>query len=398
MTAALRQTGALFFDAYRELNARKLFWVVLGLSWLIALSFAAVGINQEGITVLWWEVPLPLFNLSVLPNKAMFYKFLFFSLGFNFWLTWFATILALISTASIIPEFVAGGSVDMLLSKPVGRARLFLTKYITGLLFAGIQVAAFSLAAFLVIGIRGEEWVFSLFLAIPLVVLFFSYIYVISAFVGLLTRSTIASILAALAFWFLAIFPAGATEMILLEQRVTYDQAVLILSTEREAQQAALEQQAAREAAGEPAVVEETEANSGRRNRQRAARPVTPEMLATTEERLEAAERDRKAWNNRHAWAFAVKTILPKTTETMGLLERRLIAVGDMDTFTQNAAQQGFVQDKQVHGIRIAQRAIQRAIEDELRSRSLWWIIGTSLLFQGAVLGLASWIFARRDF
>jgi hypothetical protein len=394
MMVALRQTGALFIDAYRELNARKLFWVVLVLSGLVVASFAAVGIYEQGLKVLWWEIPIPMFNSNMLPGEAFFYKFIFFTFGFQIWLTWAATILAIVSTASIIPDFVAGGAVDMQLSKPVGRVRLFITKYLTGLLFAGLQVTVFTLAAFLVIGLRGGEWVWALFLAIPLVVLFFSYIYVVSATIGVLTRSTIAALLGAIGFWFF-IFLANMTETVFLQQRITYDQAVLILSGNQEAQRAELEARAGGEETVAPPAEGET---SSRRNRVQS-RPVTPEMLAKTEANLEAAERDRARWMRLHAWAFAGKTVLPKTSETLGMLERRLLSASDMDTFMQRAEQQGAMQPLQeVHGVRLSQRMLQRELQDELRSRSGVWIIGTSLIFQGAVLAFATMVFVRRDF
>ena len=39
----LTQTLALLLDAYRELNAKKLFWITMILSGVIVLAFAAVG-------------------------------------------------------------------------------------------------------------------------------------------------------------------------------------------------------------------------------------------------------------------------------------------------------------------------------------------------------------------
>jgi ABC-type transport system involved in multi-copper enzyme maturation permease subunit len=387
MTLILRQTGALFLDAYRELNARKLFWVVLALSAICVLAFAAVGINENGLVLLWWQLPVPMVS-QLFPSKALFYKFLFFELGFKFWLTWAATILALISTASLIPDFVAGGSVDMLLAKPVSRARLFVTKYLTGLLFAALQVTVFSVAAFLVIGLRGGEWILSLFLAIPLVVLFFSYLFAVSALVGLLTRSTIAALIGVMVFWFV-IFIANATESGLLSERIKYDQAVLILSSDREMQRAELEAGQG----GEPEVPAETS------NRRRPRRPATPESLAQLEANLEAAEQDRRFWARWHAWAFAVKSVLPKTGETMGILGRKLISAGELDAFTQNVEQQAALgPDVQVHGVRLSQRTLQRELQNELRARGAWWIIGTSLGFELAVLAGAVWVFARRDF
>ena len=92
-----------------------------------------------------------------------------------------------------------------MLSKPIGRSRLFLLKFLTGLLFAAIQVTVFTVASFLVIGIRGGDWEPWLFVAIPLVVLFYSYLFAVQAVIGLLTRSVIASVIGVMFFW-LAIF------------------------------------------------------------------------------------------------------------------------------------------------------------------------------------------------
>jgi len=34
----------------------------------------------------------------------------------------------------------------------------------------------------------------------------------------------------------------------------------------------------------------------------------------------------------------------------------------------------------------------------EFNRRSLFWVIGTSMIFEGVMLSLAAWIFCRRDF
>src|SRR3954465_12840878 len=142
----IRQTLALLLDAYRELNARKLFWIVLSISLLVAAAFASVGITENGVSLLGWEIHIAFVNARVLPSKAFFYKFLFYHFGFGFWLTWAATILALISTAGLIPDFVPSGAIDPPLAKPIGRVRLFITKYLASLLFVAIQVSLFTAA------------------------------------------------------------------------------------------------------------------------------------------------------------------------------------------------------------------------------------------------------------
>ena len=47
----MTQTLAIFYDAYRSLNARKVFWIALIMSLLVAGAFALVGINEKGISI-----------------------------------------------------------------------------------------------------------------------------------------------------------------------------------------------------------------------------------------------------------------------------------------------------------------------------------------------------------
>ncbi|HHN78003.1 MAG TPA: hypothetical protein ENK11_04930, partial [Phycisphaerales bacterium] len=94
----LRQTAALLVDAYRELNAKKLFWITMVLSCVIVLVMACLGIGKRGVTFLGWDLSfIPITSDTLKPN--VFYKVLFSNLGIGVWLSWAATILALISTA-----------------------------------------------------------------------------------------------------------------------------------------------------------------------------------------------------------------------------------------------------------------------------------------------------------
>ena len=43
---------AMLLDAYRELNSRKLFWVTLGLSAMVVVSYGSIGFNEQGMSVL----------------------------------------------------------------------------------------------------------------------------------------------------------------------------------------------------------------------------------------------------------------------------------------------------------------------------------------------------------
>ena len=62
MTAFL----AILIDTYRELSSRRLFWLSMGLSALVVLAFAVIGINEKGMSILTWTIELPLLNTLIL--------------------------------------------------------------------------------------------------------------------------------------------------------------------------------------------------------------------------------------------------------------------------------------------------------------------------------------------
>jgi hypothetical protein len=41
---------------------------------------------------------------------------------------------------------------------------------------------------------------------------------------------------------------------------------------------------------------------------------------------------------------------------------------------------------------------VQQQVEEEIGVRDLPWIAGTSLGFEAVILGMAAWVFCRRDF
>ena len=109
--------------------------------------------------------------------------------GISIWLSWAATILALVSTAGIFSDLDQPG-VRLTCSCPDRSAGCgcFLTGVlVAGLLFVTLQVVVFCLASFLVIGLRGGAWEPGLFIAVPLVVCFFSYLYAVCVLLGVVT-------------------------------------------------------------------------------------------------------------------------------------------------------------------------------------------------------------------
>jgi ABC-type transport system involved in multi-copper enzyme maturation permease subunit len=364
------QTVALFVDAYRELNARKLFWATLILSAVVVATFAFIGITEKGVRIGVWDFEL--FGLTTeIMSPEEFYKSMFVNFGIGFWLAWIATIMALVSTASIFPDFVSSGAIDLALSKPIGRLRLFLTKYLSGLLFVTLQVTVFSGAAFLLIGIMGGAWEPALFLSIPIIVLFFSYLYCICVLLGILTRSTIAALMLTLLVWF-AIFLVHSAESSLLTFKFLFGQQQEAQSYQLEQRQKSLSALESEEVPDQEKI-EQMTAGIDQLEKQQESNQLTLGRLETA-----------------HRISMLVKTVLPKTNETVGLLRRWLIQLAELPEQEATPPEDPFSSGRNV--------ALEREIEEQLRERSVAWIGGTSLLFELAVLGLAAWIFVRRDY
>lgn len=391
----MRQTWAIVLDGYRELNAKKLFWLALAISALVVLAFSAVALTPTGIKVLAWEFPFDL-NLSLISN-ATFYKLMFQSLGISFWLTWAASILGLVATCAMIPDFTAGGAVELALSKPISRARLFLTKYFTGLLFMFLQVSVFSLAAFLLIGIRGREWVPSLLLAVPIVTLTYSYLFSVCALVGLITRSTIFSLVATLIVWLL-IFAVHTLETgVMLQLRVAAE-----MNVQRTQQW--LDGDSGE---GGPATKPATGFLGSVVN---AIKPgPKPPNREDMESRLERHKEEVERWTAWHQGFYVLKTVLPKTSETTGLLQRAIFAKGELDMFMDSQVEHAErMQENQKKALGrkdpleralvLGDPRVSREAEKRVNQRSVWWVLGTSVGFEAILLTIACWLFARRDF
>lgn len=376
------QTLALFKDAYRELNAKKLFWIVLALSGIVVAAFGAVGLTPTGMKVLWWDFE-SFFNSSVIA-PATFYKLMFVNLGIAIWLAWVATILALVSTAGIIPDFVSSGSIELVLSRPIGRLRLFLTKYLTGLLFVTLQVTIFTAAAFLVIGIRGKAWELGLFWAVPLTVCFFSYLFSICVVIGMWSRSTIAALLLTVLCWFL-IFGLHATE------------STFLMVSERSAM--TIEVGNKKVADLERDQVAERAKNQDKDDAGSAPTGPAPEEAAELARIKDAVARAEKS----HRWQsltqrvlFHAKTALPKTSETIELLKRTLIKSADMEKFAEKQKPPPMMFPGEV--IHVDPRKLEKRVEAVMHGRSVSWVIGTSLAFEAVMVGIGALMFCRRDF
>ncbi len=382
MKLALTQTLAIFRDAYRELNSKRMFWIVLLLSAVVVCVIAALGIHettsalgshQQRVTLFGIDVPFP-----VKMDRRTLYRGMFTELGVNHWLDWAAMVLAVISTAGIFPDFVTTGSIELYLSRPISRLRLFFTKYAAGLLFVTLQAGVFCLGSFLAIGLRADLWEPAIFWAIPLVVCIFSYLFSVSVLVGLLTRSTMSAILLTLLFW-LSLFLIHFTDQGFLKEHLD------------DARKLAFAQRALDSLERAPTTPPAT-TRSARAAQQAGFREMQRQRAMQDRDDAQADLLHLRNFERIVWWA---QMALPKTYETNLLMVRAMKfeavqAMGNPWDFSDDLPMQpgpmGVDFDLEARAKRV------------MMQHSLLWVLGSSLAFEAVILAIGAAVFCRRDF
>ena len=373
---------AMLLDAYRQLSAAKLFWLIMGLSLVVVTLYASVGFDDTGIFLF--------FGLTHIESELLvagspwargLYVGIYSSFLVPIWLAWIATILALISTCTIFPEFVHSGAIELTLAKPIGRLRLFLMKYGVSLLFVILQVLVFCIGIFFCVGLRMGEWNWTIFAAVPIVAIFFSYLFAVCSLVGMVTRSGITALLVTVVFW-MGLWSAQTAEMVLnseiTKQQVTLDR----FAEDIEKEEAKL-----------AAIMEKSENDERIEGRKEHIESMKGDIGAA---RILMGKID--TWYIPVTWGLAV---LPKTGQTIGLLDRWM---SDQGGFNLAAIMRGEMElEEEMQEInptshRARNMETMSRLEDEYNSKSLWYVLGTSLLFEGFVLVICGWYFCRKDF
>ncbi|MCH7226753.1 ABC transporter permease subunit [Haloferula sp. A504] len=329
----MRQFVAVFVDALRLLRARALFWITLGISALAAVLYLSIGFDENGVTFLFGASGFESeFLREGSPLAEMFYLGIFSMIIVNLWLSWIAVILALITCAPVFPEFMAEGSAGVALSKPISRIKLFFYKYLSGLLFAFLQTGIFCAIVFLAIRLQVGTWNPSVFWAVPLVVLMFSYLWSVMVAVGVRTRSVMASVLASLLVWFGAWIAKTVEEY-----------------------------------AWTAAEFGEVPAAQGS---------------------MRLTEAEQKGWRDRYSQVSLAYTLLPKTSDTVNLLQRLVTVQG----------QKKFAVSELLNLMATGAPVRDDEVEEALERHSVGFIIGSSLAFEAVMLAFAGWSFCRRDY
>ena len=192
---------ALVLDAFYQVLDNWVFRILTGLTLIPILLTFLVGFREEGIEILFgwksWSYS-DIFGSGGLgavhdPRGIAIETVL--QLFFDWVAGWFGILLAITATAFFVPRLLEKGAADLYFHRPVSRSALFLSRYLAGLLFTAITAAVLVLGVFLGLVVSSGHVDPGVLLAAPTLVYVFAIIFPFTMLVGVVTRSTVASIL-----------------------------------------------------------------------------------------------------------------------------------------------------------------------------------------------------------
>ncbi len=176
--------------------------------------------QQVAITYLWFNVTPPIPVQKERVDTVIAEVIVPFLIGILVGVL--AVIVALLVTANVIPQMFDAGSLALLLSKPLSRSVMFLSKFVGGCAFVLLNVAFLNTGLWLILGTRFGIWNHGLLLCIPIFLFLFSIYYSVSAFAGVVWRNAIVCVVMAVLLWglcFIVGLTKGIYENVAIEPR-----------------------------------------------------------------------------------------------------------------------------------------------------------------------------------
>jgi ABC-type transport system involved in multi-copper enzyme maturation permease subunit len=201
----VRALAANIEEVFREAAARWTLVAYFALSSLFILLFA-VAVNLDvvngalaGAKIFGREVHMGRQTVDL--DRLV----LGFESGFAGFLYVVGTFLAIFATAHLVPRLMEKGTVDLYLSRPVGRVPLLLSRYVGGILLSASNVVYLLGAMWLLVIVKTHLVHPRFFFAAGIILFGIAALMAFAFLVGTLTSSTAVSIMATFAVFFLSI-------------------------------------------------------------------------------------------------------------------------------------------------------------------------------------------------
>jgi ABC-type transport system involved in multi-copper enzyme maturation permease subunit len=197
---------ALFRDALYQVLDNLVFRILAVLIVVLVLPLFVVGFRESEIVLaFYWRVPYPEWIRPFIATisadtqsgtigflQSAFVDTIAGGLGMLF---------CIVATSFFVPRMLEKGFADTVLSKPVSRGALLLSRYVAGILFVGLLAVVLVGGQFLgfaaVSGYVDPGFLFSIFTLIWL----FMMLHAVSVLCGVMTRSSIAAVMMVIVFY-----------------------------------------------------------------------------------------------------------------------------------------------------------------------------------------------------
>lgn len=197
---AISKIWAMIALSFRESLARKTFIAFFGLSTILhvllilALDIDAIDGAMAMVKVMGQDIQQKnIEKLIVLVQTSI--------AGAAFTGGIFLSVFA---TASLIPTMLEKGAIDLLISKPLSRAQIFLGRYLGAQSIIVFNVTYLIGGTWLILSFKTGIWHFPYLYCILMVIAAFAIIYAVMALVGVTSRSPGVTVMVAFTVFFLS--------------------------------------------------------------------------------------------------------------------------------------------------------------------------------------------------
>lgn len=181
---------------FREALSKKIFLFFFSVSTFVIIVFALLFafISPESLSDGFVNSSTTSFDNSIANGIKLFLIYPLYAGGL---------FISIFSVSGFIPSLLEKGNIDLILSKPVSRAQVILGKFFggTAMVFANIFYAIFML--WVLMGLKFNVWDGAFLLASISITLAFASIYSLIILIGIVTRSTIFSLVISYMIFFI---------------------------------------------------------------------------------------------------------------------------------------------------------------------------------------------------
>lgn len=171
----------IILNTFREALAKKIF-IGYYIFYAIVVIFMLFAVNLDAVE--------GVMSMADVPQAVGMVEKGFLDLAWAF-----IVFFSLVSTSSFIPSMLEKGTIDLLISKPISRLNILFSKFLGAVIFMFISMVFLLGSIWLILSLKSGYWNFSFLLTIPVITLTFAIMYSIVVLIGLITQSSIISIL-----------------------------------------------------------------------------------------------------------------------------------------------------------------------------------------------------------